>query len=262
MERSAAALRLERRRFAQSPIESPRPHPSAAFIFALAGLLLAAWPAQGRRPRSSGAAGQNRVCQVAFRTGRLVRRPRLERASGPDPGLVCPPRSQQALSARALENAAGGDASAGTPPEVVEWNNRFGQLKRDQADALYKLVRQAVHAQRSSLAYELALLALAENPDHDVLRRVMGYQKYKGQWCTFYEGRKFREGKVWHPKFGWVPQSHVARYEQGLRLAGGKWISAEDDARLHDRSESGWIIETEHYMIQTDHSLEAGDSSA
>ena len=147
---------------------------------------------------------------------------------------------------------------AGTAPEVAEWDNRFHQLKRDQANALYELARKAIHAQRASLAYELALLALAENPDHEALRRVMGYQKYKGQWCTFYEGRKLREGKVWHAKFGWLPQSHVARYEQGLRYSGGKWISAEDDARLHNRSESGWDVETEHYTIRTNHSVAAG----
>ncbi len=147
---------------------------------------------------------------------------------------------------------------AAASPEVVEWDNRFKQLKREEADALYELARTAIHAQRASSAYELALLALHENPDHEALRRVMGYQKYKGQWCTLYEGRKLGRGQVWHAKFGWLPQSHVARYEQGQRYSGGKWIGAADDAVLHNRSESGWDVETEHYTIRTNHSLEAG----
>lgn len=147
---------------------------------------------------------------------------------------------------------------SGAPPDVVQWDSQFTQLKHDQANALYELARRAIRAQRASLAYELILLALRENPDHEVVRRIMGYQKYRGQWCTFYESRKLRSGQVWHPRFGWLPQVHVARYEQGQRYCGGKWITAEDDARLHNRSESGWDIETEHYTIRTDHSVEAG----
>ncbi len=146
----------------------------------------------------------------------------------------------------------------GAPPEVVQWDSQFNQHKHHQANALNELARKAIRAQRASLAYELALLALRENPDHEVVRRIMGYQKYKGQWCTFYESRKLRSGQVWHAKFGWLPQVHVARYEQGQRYCGGKWITAADDARLHNRSESGWDIETEHYTIRTNHSVEAG----
>jgi hypothetical protein len=241
----------------------PRPStihrpPSTIFGLALAAALLAAWPA--RADDLDQAVRQAKIDYVKSLSALagwcdehgLKEQAQQTRAwfAPRDPNkLYLPVLSKTPLAAA---------PPAGASPEIVEWNNRFTQLKRDQANALYELARKATHAQRASLAYELALLALVENPDHDALRRVMGYQKYKGQWCTFYEGRKLREGKVWHPKFGWLPQSHVARYEQGQRYSGGKWISAEDDARLHNRSESGWDVETEHYTIRTNHSVEAG----
>jgi len=143
-------------------------------------------------------------------------------------------------------------------PEAAEWNTRWQRLRRDQAAALYDLARRAAKAQRASLAYEMALAAVRENPDHEGLRRLMGQQKLKDQWCTAYEIRKLRSGQVWHERFGWLPAAHVARYEQGQRYSGGKWISAAQDARLHRQIDSGWQVETEHYTVVTDHSLEAG----
>jgi hypothetical protein len=49
----------------------------------------------------------------------------------------------------------------------------------------------------------------------------------------------------------------VPRYEQGQRYYRNRWIPAEDDARLHADIESGWEVETEHYTIRSNHSLEA-----
>ena len=67
---------------------------------------------------------------------------------------------------------------------------------------------------------------------------------------------------VWNDKFGWLPQNHAAQYESDKRFyrpssATREWISADDDARRHDNIESGWDIETEHYRIRTNHSIEA-----
>lgn len=147
---------------------------------------------------------------------------------------------------------------AGASPEVVDWDTRLTRLKRDQANALFDLARRAVRTLRASLAYDLVLAAIRAYPDHEGIRRLMGQQSFKGQWCTAYEVRKLRAGYVWHERFGWILQAQVPRYEQGQRFQGGKWISAEDDARLHRDIKNGWDIETEHYIIRTNHSLESG----
>ena len=146
----------------------------------------------------------------------------------------------------------------GAPAKVVQWHGRFLKLRRDQADALYALAQRAIHRHQASLAYTLALQAIGDDPDHEGARRVFGYQKYEGDWRTAYEIEKLRAGQVWDAKFGWLPEAYVARYQQGQRFVGGHWISAEEDARRHRNIRSGWEIQTEHYTIRTDHSMEAG----
>ncbi len=99
--------------------------------------------------------------------------------------------------------------------------------------------------------------AIRANPDHEGARRVLGYQKYRNQWQTPYEIRMLRNGMVWSDKFGWLEKNDVARYERGQRLLGSAWIDAANDAALHADITSGWDIETEHYRIRTNHSIEA-----
>jgi len=146
----------------------------------------------------------------------------------------------------------------GTPAEVVEWDARFGRLRRQQSNALFELARRAAFSRRASLAYELVLMAIREDPDHEKVRRLLGYQRFRGGWHTRYEVRKLRTGHVWHEQFGWLPKSHVRRYEQGQRHHQGRWIDAAEDAKLHRDILNGWDVESEHYTIRTNHSIEAG----
>jgi hypothetical protein len=146
------------------------------------------------------------------------------------------------------------DASA----ELTEWDTRFSQLRNKQASSLESLAQKAVRSDRASLAFDLILAGIHENPDHDGMRRLLGFVKYAGGWYTPFERDKLRSGQTWHSQFGWIPKSHVARYEQGLRPAGSSWISAAEDAKRHNSIETGWLIRTEHYDIQTNHSIQAG----
>ena len=69
----------------------------------------------------------------------------------------------------------------------------------------------------------------------------MGYQKYKGQWCTLYEGTQVSpRDRSGMPSSAGCRNLTSAATNKANGYAGGKWISAEDDARLHNRSESGW----------------------
>ncbi len=142
--------------------------------------------------------------------------------------------------------------------DLTEWDQRLALLQRDQANALFELARRAIRGRRASLAYELVLAAIRTNPDHKAIRRLLGYREFRGRWHTLYEIDRLRAGQVRHEKFGWLPRSHVRRYEQGQRFTAGRWITAAEDAELHHDIRSGWPIETEHYRIITNHSLEAG----
>jgi hypothetical protein len=146
----------------------------------------------------------------------------------------------------------------GASPEYIEWDQKLNKLRKDQSVALYDLARRAVKGKQPGLALELALEAIRANPDNESVRRLFGFQKFQSQWRTAYDAKKLRQGLVWSDKFGWLPKSHVKRYEQGQRFRNNKWISAADDAAAHRDIESGWIVETEHYAIHTDSSQEAG----
>jgi len=176
-------------------------------------------------------------------------------------------RTRQALGRRdpyklyitVLPKTIGGDAPPeNAAPDVVTWHERLQKLRREQAAALFDVARKAIKAGRAALACDLAITAIHDDPDHEGIRRLMGQQKFNGRWCTAFEVRKLRGGYVWDERYGWILQGNVQRYEQGQRLSAGKWISAEEDARQHRDIAAGWLVETEHYAIRTNHSLEAG----
>jgi hypothetical protein len=149
---------------------------------------------------------------------------------------------------------------ADSPADLVEWEKRFRAARNQQSDALFQLARSAIRSNRASLALELALDAARENPDHEAARRLLGFRQFQDEWHTPYEIDKLRKGNVWHERFGWLPADHVERYENGERYIERekRWVSAEDDAKRHASISTGWDVETEHYVIRTNHSLEAG----
>ncbi len=153
-------------------------------------------------------------------------------------------------------------APAGLPPDVAEWHGRFTALRQTQAREFYALSRRAIRAGRPSAAMGLLLAAARENPDDAGIRRALGQQSFRGQWCTPYELRRRRAGYVWDARFGWLPEAHLPRYERGERLVGNRWVPADEEARLRRDIRRGWVVETEHFSIRTNHSLEAGAALA
>jgi len=169
------------------------------------------------------------------------------------------PRSSDKLYVAIFPREVGRpEPPADAPAAVAEWEKRFYQLRRERANSLEALARRAVRNGRASLAFDLVLSALRENPDHETIRKLLGYQKHQNEWRTLWEISRLRAGQTWHEQFGWIPKGYVRRYEQGERYYGGRWITADEDAQLHRDIRSGWEVETEHYTIRTNHSLEAG----
>jgi len=139
-----------------------------------------------------------------------------------------------------------------------QWFERFWQLRARQAGVLFKLAQAAIHAGRVSLAFQLVHETVRQDPEHEAARRLLGYQQFGGEWLTVYEIRKRRSGQVWHKRFGWIPADQVAAYESGKRLVSGRWVSAEEAAARHRDIRHAWRVETEHFVVLTNHSLEAG----
>jgi hypothetical protein len=148
------------------------------------------------------------------------------------------------------------DPSAAPPPK---WWQQFVELRKTYADDLFDLAGQAIKANNTSLAFEMICDAVGENPDHSRARAILGYAKIADRWLTAYEAKRIAKGEVFHDKFGWIAAADVERYEKGERKsASGFWRSAEEDAKQHATIKTGWRIETEHYVVTTDVSLEAG----
>jgi Protein of unknown function (DUF1570) len=143
------------------------------------------------------------------------------------------------------------------PAKVVEWDGKLRKLRCEYATTRYEMARRAVRSGQAGLAFVLTLDAIQANPDLEPARRLLGYQKYRDQWRTLYEAKKLRAGFVWNEKFGWLPKAYERRYEAGERYCDGRWISADEDAERHSDIQSGWQIETEHYVIRTNSSIEA-----
>ncbi len=167
------------------------------------------------------------------------------------------PRDPTRLYVSVLPEAIGPPEPAeDASPDVVAWHKQFYQLRSEQAGNYYSLARKAVKAGQASLAFDLIMAALREDPDHKAIREMLGFRQSRGQWLTNYEMKRAQDGYLWHERFGWIKRNHVQQYEEGKRPNDKGWITAEEDARLHADIRNGWVIQTEHYNILTNRSIE------
>ncbi len=150
------------------------------------------------------------------------------------------------------------DESDAESSNEATWRTKFAELRRNHATALMGLAQSAIRQKQGSLALELVLEAAREDPNHEGARQLLGYLRHEDGWYTPYALRKLNQGQVWHERFGWLPEAFVARYENGERYYRKRWISAEEDAEYHADIQHGWVVDTEHYRIVTDHSVEGG----
>lgn len=138
----------------------------------------------------------------------------------------------------------------------AEFQNRVVKLRRQASNHLFKLASEAVEDGKGAFAFDLLTKVLEINPDHSASRKILGYERVDDLWLSPFEKQRLKN-QVYHPKFGWLPPKFVSRYEQGERFHNGKWISSREDAALHFNIQDGWIVETPHFTIQTNHSLPA-----
>lgn len=144
------------------------------------------------------------------------------------------------------------------PPLVRQWRQQFDAARHAQAERLFELALLAAEQKDFTLAYQWIHDVLRQNPCHERARLLLGYKQYEDRWLTQYEITKAQAQQVWHPRFGWLPESQVPRYESGERRYRGRWMSAADETAARANLERGWEVVTEHYQVRCNHSLEAG----
>ncbi|HUG89801.1 MAG TPA: hypothetical protein VML55_03145 [Planctomycetaceae bacterium] len=143
------------------------------------------------------------------------------------------------------------------PAVEREWRTRLRSARDEHAEKLYLLSREFLNAGLPSSAYQLVRETAAWNPDHPLARKLLGFKRYRDEWVTPFAALQLGRGNVWHDQFGWLPKEHVARYEQGERFYRG-WKPAEQEAAIRRDFRHAWEVETEHFLIRTNHSLERG----
>ncbi len=148
--------------------------------------------------------------------------------------------------------------AAATSDSRQKWKARFVKLRKEYAQTLFGYAKRAAKQDKGTLGLQLSLAALHADPDHTAIRTMLGFIRYKEEWRTPWEVQKLKDGFVDHPRFGWIPQKNVKRYEDGKRFDGEVWLSEEEDREQHRNIRDGWIIESEHYRIRTNHSIEEG----
>jgi len=131
-------------------------------------------------------------------------------------------------------------------------------LRRQHARELFELASKAFHAGQIALCYELLWRVIELDPDHGPTRALLGFTRYGDRWVSPYAASKLRAGFVWHRRFGWIPKGSVRRYEQGQRLWRGRWLPAERVNRLRSSWANAWEVQTQHYLVRTNTSLERG----
>lgn len=139
-----------------------------------------------------------------------------------------------------------------------QWRLKLRKLETDYALDLYKIARDVLHQGYPSMVFQLIREVAYHNPDHKNARGMLGYVQDKGKWTTSF--RRFMESRklVDHPRFGWIEERIVPRYENGERQFDGQWMSVEKEAALRSDFKNAWEVGSEHFLVRTNHSLEKG----
>jgi hypothetical protein len=160
---------------------------------------------------------------------------------------------------------------ASLPAEEFAWRSQLLKARQTRAGELYTLARAALRAGFPSLAFSMIGDVIHFDPDHKFARSVLGQEQYRdpaakddpnyaGEWVSAFE-KQMRSGQkpqMYDPRFGWIAVASLARYEQGLRPWKGDWISREKEGELRRDFRNAWEIQSEHFLVKTNVSLEAG----
>jgi hypothetical protein len=122
----------------------------------------------------------------------------------------------------------------------------------------WQWAKQAISVGNVTRAWELLHRILVDQPNHIGARLLLGYRFHQQAWHRPPTVALLQAGKVDHPQFGWMSEEDVKRYESGQRFYRGNWISMDKEMQLRTTIQNGWRIETPHYQLTTNYSLDEG----
>ena len=134
----------------------------------------------------------------------------------------------------------------------------FRTLRREHGTFLVRLAQEAAAAGNAGLAIPLLYESLYCDGNLAKARQILGQKKLAGKWVSLETAARMNRGEIWSQEYGWLSENALDRYKQGERLYRGKWISEKEDIRRHRQMRNGWKVETDHYEVTTNLSLQAG----
>ncbi len=150
------------------------------------------------------------------------------------------------------------DVPRDIPQVERDWQIALKVAREAHAKELYLLSRRSVNDDQPSLAYAVLREVLHFHPDHERARALLGFVQLGEEWMSPFAAKMAKKNMVWHDRFGWLPEANIKRYENGERLMQTQWMSAEREESIRKDFQKAWEIETEHYRIKTNVSLERG----
>ncbi len=149
-----------------------------------------------------------------------------------------------------------------TAPDVYN-NHANSQLEKENATALFEQAQQTLDKDDLTNTMRHVSQVLHADPNHAGARNVLGYElSAEGHWQTPYEAKQAKRGLQWDSRFGWIRPQDLPRLEAGERKSGRRWISGDDDTKRHEKIENGWQVRTDHFIVTTNHSINAGVAMA
>jgi hypothetical protein len=168
-------------------------------------------------------------------------------------------RPDDGLSFRAVAMAGDPCRPATTEsPATDDARAEFDKLRQQYAKRLYELAVTTFRDGQITLSYDLVREVVQLDPDHGPARSLLGYSKRSDRWVTPYAAHKLASNQIWDARFGWIAKGNLERYEAGTQLWKGQWLPADEVARYRSAWSNAWEVETEHYLVRTNVSLERG----
>lgn len=161
------------------------------------------------------------------------------------------------LSAMSLPATVAPAVSLDLSTDERYWRIQLRTQRQKLAHELYLLSRRSLRDE-PAFSWQLIREAAWYDSDHEQARRLLGFERLDDEWLSPFAASQRKKNLVWSDRFGWLPTTHIERYENGERYFRGRWYSSERAEALRSDFRNAWVVETDHYRVKTTVSLQKG----
>lgn len=128
----------------------------------------------------------------------------------------------------------------------------FLEARRERADVVFDLAREAASEERGCEALRLLAVALMADPDHARGREAGGWVRRVDdgvpRWYNAAAAARIARREVFLADHGWLPRAWQDRYTQGFRRQGSRWVPA-DELKPATKLADAPVWQSDHWRI-------------